>query len=493
VNDAPDFAPGQRLLGVVQMAKGDLHQAEEQLQVYLARWPADAAARRLLAQIELRLDQPEKARAAIAAGDDGDGSSTLLNLATFDVSTGHPEQAAASLEEALKTDPSNVHARYALAQLAIRRGDTAGARTRLQEVRSADAKAIEPRLLLAALDLRDGRSAEADTVLSEVLAAAPDRADVRDAVGRLYFSAGRYDDALAHFRAALDREPGKAAYWLDLSKAQFAVNQLQAAQVSAEQSLVLQGSGIAATEMLVRIDLAAGRGDAAVARAVAWRKQHPADVLALLLEGEAQFANKRFAESARAYEAASRLSNSALLAARLFQARRRAGLPDATEPLTSWLKQHPREDFVRMLLADAYMNSSSPREAIAQYEILVAANPRNVVALNNLAGLYDGAQDPRALSTAGKAYELAPKSASIADTYGWIALKAGKTSEGLKVLAAAASASRDAPDIEYHYAQALARSGDSAKAVALLRTILADDRPFDGRADAEALLKKLAP
>jgi tetratricopeptide (TPR) repeat protein len=336
--------------------------------------------------------------------------------------------------------------------------------------------------------LRSAQAAEADAVLAEALAAAPDRPEVQNAVGRLYFAAGRYDDALAHFRSALDHDAGKAAYWLDMSRAQAALNQLPAAQSAAERALELQPDWIAAVEVLVRLDLAAGRGDAAVARAGAQRAKFPKSAPAHLLEGEALLAGKQYGTAAKAFESAAQLAPTAFLASRIYQSRRLGRLPNETEPLTAWLKNHPRDELVRMLLADAWMTSGKTGAAIEQYEAITRTNPRNLVALNNLAGLYDGAKDARALATAKKAFDLAPANVAVADTYGWIALQAGQTGEALKILAASAAQAPQAADIQYHYAAALARAGERTRAAEVLRKVLADDRPFAGRAQAQALL-----
>ncbi len=493
VNDAPDFAPGQRLLGVALIAQANLLQAESQLQSYVARWPNDIEGRKLLAQVELRLNEPEKARKLLASGPDSDASNSLLSLATFDAGTGHGDAAVEDLEKLLKRDPKSSRAELGLAQLAIRRGDLDDARRRLQKLRNADSKAVEARLMLAAIDLGSSYAAEVDEVLDEALRAAPDRADVSDAVGRLYLRVGRYDDALAKFRTAVEKDSARPEFWLDLGRAHAALNQLAAAQAAVERSLTLKPDWIPAAELLTRIDLSLDRNDAAMQRVATLSARHPQDPAALALEGETRFATKQYAQAAQRFEAAARIRPSVALAIRIYQTRHLAHAGDATSSLIAWLRDHPRDAFVRVLLAGAYMEGGKDREAIGEYEQILRDNPRNVIALNNLAALYDRAKDPRALSTAQKAFELAPKNAAIADTYGWIAFKSGGKSQALEILAAAATAAKEASDIQYHYAAALAQSGDTAKSVELLKKTLAGGRPFDGRAEAEELLKKLAP
>jgi predicted Zn-dependent protease len=71
-----------------------------------------------------------------------------------------------------------------------------------------------------------------------------------------------------------------------------------------------------------------------------------------------------------------------------------------------------------------------------------------------------------------RAYLLQPD-ASTADTLGWIVLAQGDAANALPLLRAAAQG-RAEPAIAYHYAAALARSGQTAAAVATLRPLLAE-------------------
>jgi len=114
--------------------------------------------------------------------------------------------------------------------------------------------------------------------------------------------------------------------------------------------------------------------------------------------------------------------------------------------------------------------------------------PDNVVALNNLAWLYGLENTPRALVLAEKAYTLQPESPSIIDTYGWILLKNNKTSEAHTMLKQAAEMLPDVPEVQYHYAKALFKTGDVAAANRILKPLIESGKAFDGRIDAEKIL-----
>lgn len=77
--------------------------------------------------------------------------------------------------------------------------------------------------------------------------------------------------------------------------------------------------------------------------------------------------------------------------------------------------------------------------AIQWYEKSLAITPNTLVALNNLAWLYYLQKDGRAIETAKRAYDLAPQSASVVDTYGWILVELGDAKAGVDILSQAAT------------------------------------------------------
>jgi Tfp pilus assembly protein PilF len=95
------------------------------------------------------------------------------------------------------------------------------------------------------------------------------------------------------------------------------------------------------------------------------------------------------------------------------------------------------------------------------------------------------------LETARQAYALAPESAAVQDTLGWILVEAGKVAEGLPLLEKAASRPNASPDIQYHHAAALARAGQRQTARERLTSILSAQQSFPAREAAEDLLDAL--
>ena len=140
---------------------------------------------------------------------------------------------------------------------------------------------------------------------------------------------------------------------------------------------------------------------------------------------------------------------------------RSARMANAEAPLARWVAGRPEDARARQLLAEAYQLAGHRELAIEQYERLAAIPAAGFADLNNLAWLYYEQGDDRAEATARRAYDLAADNPAVVDTYGWILTEKGKVAEGLEALTKAVKLAPDNPDIRYHHAAALARSGET--------------------------------
>ncbi len=416
---------------------------------------------------------------------------SLIGLGRARILAGDLDEAEAVLRRALARDGASAEARMGLAEIAGRRNRPDEARRWLEEVRAGDSKAIGSRLILARLYLSDQESAKAGKVLGEVLAAAPDRADVLAAVGHLQLDFGAYEQALGHFRKAADLEPGRAEHWLNMARAQAALDYGPAARESVDKALALEPDSVAAVSFAVLMDLRDGRKDAALDRALDLRKRVPRDAGAAMLEGDVRSSLGQHALAAGAYAEAARLQPQLAAVVRLARSRMRAGLRDADAPLRDWLKEHPDDLQGRSVLAAMLHEAGQVERAIVEYERLLDSGRPNAAIANNLAWLYFERGDARAEALARQAYALAPTSGAIADTLGWILVNKGSTEEGIKLLRAAAARSPGEPEIQLHLAEGLAKAGQADEARRVLTTLLAGDRPFNGRDRARQLLASL--
>ncbi|QSP93513.1 tetratricopeptide repeat protein [Marinobacter salinisoli] len=94
---------------------------------------------------------------------------------------------------------------------------------------------------------------------------------------------------------------------------------------------------------------------------------------------------------------------------------------DRTDEWTEeWVSKAPDSPAAHLKRGDILLQHGNEAEAETHYEKVLELRAGNVTALNNLAWLLRERDRKRALELAGKAVELAPQSAAILDTYGWI-------------------------------------------------------------------------
>ena len=416
---------------------------------------------------------------------------SLIGLGRAQVLAGDLDAAEGTFRRALARDGANLDAKLGMAEIAGRRSNPQEARRWLEEVRTGDSKAIGSRLMLARLYLADKETARAAKVLAEVTELAPDRADVLTALGELQLDFGGFEQALGYFRKAADLEPERPERWLNMARAQTALDYGPAARASVDRALALDPASVAAVSFAALMDLRDGRKDAALERALDLRKRAPRDAGAAMLEGDVRSALGQHALAAAAYGEAARLQPQLASIVRLARARLRAGLQDPTAPLHAWLVEHPGDRQARTVLAGLLHEAGQADRAIVEYERVLASGQPNAAIANNLAWLYFERGDARAEKLARQAYGLAPTSAAIADTLGWILVNKDATDEGIKLLRAAATRSPEQPEIQLHLAEGLARAGQAGEARTVLVTLLAGDREFSGRGRAQQLLASL--
>jgi putative PEP-CTERM system TPR-repeat lipoprotein len=430
----------------------------------------------------------ELLRAAMAV--DPKNTGTLSNLARLEIRAGDVAAAQRVLRDILAVDPVHQAARVTLAQLALQANDTQTAVTELEAARRADPKAIEPRLLLAGHLLRQRQTNEANEVLKELDSISEVQPAVAVVIGRLLIEAGRYDEALARFQDAERREPGNASWSLEVARAQLARGDTRSARGSVQKALNVDGDSIPANTMMVALELREKRANEARDRVARLRKLHPDNARVALLEGEVSLALRDAPAADRAYSASYRLAPSSAAAMGVYRARSIARQPGTTALLADWLKREPRDLGARLILAQGLIEQRQHTQAIEQYERIVADGHSAATVFNNLAWLYSQKRDPRALEVAKKAFDLAPKSPDVADTYGWVLVENGRAAEALPLLEGAAAANGAPAEVHYHLAVARARAGQRDEARTALRKLLAGP-DFEQASEARKLLAEL--
>ena len=495
-------------------------QAMPLARVALAEDAKRVSLRLVMAECSLRRDHLPAALAELAAAqkENPRDAESWMMLGRIHQLTGKPVEAKTAWEKAAEfapgqlSVPQQVVLYSALADAQVARVDTPG----LRDTRKATL-AIVPGSALAEylganVDLLDGKVDAAVGTLQKLLNTNPSFHAGRALLGSALLAQGNLEQARqqigrlasdvpssAPFRLAgnlvlrLQSEKSETeAHWLTLAGVHAALGQPALSQAALEHAagIAPQSRDVALAQS--RLDLRIGDTAGAARRSAELLKKFPDDPGVLTFEADVRSASGDHAGAAASLDKLRVKSPTAALAVAIHQARRRASMANALEPLEQWLAGHPSDVGVRRVYAEGLRLASDQRGAIREYEKVVAALPDDVGSLNNLAWLYHLEGDPRALDVSQRAWGKAPAVPEVADTYGWLLVESGATAQGLKILREAdASAGARQGEIRFHYASALAKDGQKQEAVSLLQDLLTNAGPFPSREQAAALLQSL--
>jgi len=150
---------------------------------------------------------------------------------------------------------------------------------------------------------------------------------------------------------------------------------------------------------------------------------------------------------------------------------------------------------LQLQLANMFEGAGRADDAIRVYEDQLRKNPQADVAANNLAMLLITYKKDR--QSLDQARSLAARFASspnpeFLDTYGWVLYKRGESAAAVAALRTALSKTPDSPTSLYHLGMAQASAGQADAARDSLMRSLKSGKNFSGMDEAKATLDKLA-
>ena len=164
---------------------------------------------------------------------------------------------------------------------------------------------------------------------------------------------------------------------------------------------------------------------------------------------------------------------------------------DANAFLAEWIRAHPKDVASRLFDADLALRQKDFARAAQTYRAVLETRPDDPALLNNLAWALWQQKDPQALTYAQKANAMAPDSAPVADTLGWMLVEQGQLKRGLELLQKASAAAPAQHDIALHLAKAQIKDGRKDAARTTLQGLI-DNAPDSAEAkESEQLLTTL--
>lgn len=415
-----------------------------------------------------------------------------INLARLDLADKKPDAARKRFEAILEKDKSNAQAMLALADLAATQKQESDYVGWLEKASKAQPSDLGPKQRLIQYYLGKKDKNKALTLAKSALAANQDDPRAINLLGTTQIETGDLDGAIETFTRLTEKAKNAPDAYLRLAMAQAADKQMEAARTSLKRALQIKPDHIPSQDALLRLELAEKNPDAALRIARQIQALQPKSPLGFDREADILLSEKHAPQAIKAYEESLNRGAGTATVAKLYRALALAGdAKGADQRLQSWLRSHPDDLNMRLFAAGQYTLAKRNREAIALYEEILRKSPSHVVALNNLAGLYQQDQDKRALPTAEQAFKAAPKNPAVQDTLGWILLDQGQLPRALELLHAAAITLPNESSVRYHYAVALAKSGNKSAAKKELEQALANNQTFPDADAAKALLKSL--
>lgn len=524
----PKRADLKTALGRSKLASGEVGAAIGQLEAAIAIDPKDPQADILLAFTYLRNKEYDKALTAIASLDKKlpnnplaanlKGSAFLgkkdlasarksfeyalsldaafvpaaINLAEMDLQDKNFQAAKKRFEVVLVKDKHNLQAMSYLAKIGQLSGNPQEQGSWLERAIASNPKRIEPRLELADYYLRRGEPQKAIALASEARELAPDDPLVLGTYAAVQAANGELNNAVATYNRLLQLLPKAATVHYRLALVQVGMGKMEEARISLTRALNLKPNFMEAMLQLALLEIKAGHHEKALEIAKEVQQKNPQSSLGFSLEGDIWMARNKYQQAAVSFATANQLVATSGGLIKQHLAMSKAGkVAEADSMLLGWVKSNPSDIVIQLYLGEAYTLRENAEPAIEQYQAVLQKDPENLSALNNLAVLLYNRANATALQYAERAYKLRPGSAPIADTLGWIRLGRGDLRQGLELLQKASRLEPNAPQIRYHLAVALVKSGNKTQARTELERLLRSNATFKDRAQAQELLRQL--
>ncbi len=489
------FDKREQLLLLAWANKQDYDSALAYVDDYLLKHPNDTDVLGHSGVVLTRMGKPDAARERFekALSLQPTNNQMLMTLARLEFQQKNYVRAEQLLERQLSMKPDDADAMYALANIGAQKGEKETAISWLERARKASDQALQPRLVLVKYYLDQGKINQAKEASIEATKIAPGRADVWNTYSVIQNRLGDHIGAIDSLHRALKLQPDSDTILMNLARSQVSAKDLNAAKETLRKLQTLSTDNFQAASMLALIEMKQGNTQKALDIAQQQQASSKNRLNAMALEGDLQMMAGNHTRAVEVYTAARDISSSTALTVKLYTASRRAALPGPERILLDWLQTHPDDTAVRLLLATEYQSSGKTTEAIRQYETLNSQKPDDADILNNLALAYQANKDPKAVTTAEKAYQLDPDNAAIKDTLGWILVQEKNAERGLPLLRDAKALLPDNIEIQYHYAVALAEYGNRDKARKLLQKLVDTETGSAVLDDAKQYLQTLTP
>ncbi|HKW98507.1 MAG TPA: tetratricopeptide repeat protein [Bryobacteraceae bacterium] len=441
--------------------------------------PTDRALRSMLVQAYWKANRPVDAERILARAlrENPKDIEALTQRAAVYLGIANYTEAQNDLTAVLRIKPDSAEAHYLLSKVNLARDARSAQRQELAEAVRLKPDFLQARLELAqallsanaasaALDLMRGTPPAQEKTLPAII----ERNWVYLAVGDARDFVKGVDEGLALARVG--------DLLLQDAVRKIGMRDLAGARASLDEALNQNAKDLRALNLMVVTYRVQKDPGAVVTKLREITSKHPDSAPAQTILGDWLMASKSPAEArtafATALKANPRYIPAAIGLAKL--AASEAKLNEARDILNRAAAEAPGNRNVTFLLGNVEDLAGNRAKALELYRKVLAADPNNALALNNVAFLLaDFAQQPdEALKFAQRAKEMAPDDPEIEDTLGWVLCRKGMYDIALRHLQAAAEKGSTAQR-EFHLATAYYKLGNRQRSEQALQLALRQD------------------
>jgi len=416
-----------------------------------------------------------------------------FNLANLDIEEGKLDSAQKRFEEILKSDKKNAKAYVGLAKLENKRGNEAKMLDYLKQAREADENSIEARVLLARYYKNTSRNREMLDVVEEAAKLAPNFTEIIFLAAQAQRLNGQYENARKNLDLLMGEFPDSTEALMELTLLQMDLGEFEGAGQSIKKILTLKADHERALLAQINLYLRTGNLDMARTALESYAAVYPDSPDLIISRGDIALYEQDYPQALQHYQQALADKETSLVVFRIVNTYLAMNDTDSARAvLEKWITEHPDDKQVKLVLASRYHQEDNIERAIELYKEVIRDDPTNMIALNNLAWMYLETDPVEALKLAERAFKLAPEQPEVMDTFGWLLVQQGSQVErGVHLIKSAMEKKPDVDSIRYHYAFALAKSGNKQLAISELKKVLARNTSFPELDAAEALMQEL--
>jgi cellulose synthase operon protein C len=362
----------------------------------------------------------------------------------------------------------------------------------LRNAVKANGGEAQAHLMLIGQLLSTGDTASALTAAREAAAALPGNVPVAEALGRAQMASNDAASAVTTFKQLTTQQAGNPLFHVRLAEALVATKDNASAKRSLDKALELRPGFAPARRSLVGIAMAEGKPQDALNLVREMQKADPKDAGAFVLEGDIEAARRNWDPAVGAYRKAFGLASTTDHVVRLHMALSAAGRKAEADRLGGdWARNNPRDVGFRFYQGDLALGQGDFAAAEGHYRAVAEAQPRNALALNNIAYLMVRQNKPGSLELAQKANDLLPGRPQLMDTLALALAANKKLPQAIELQKSAIARAPNDGNLKLTLARLLIQSGDKAYARAELEDLAKQGTKFRDHAEVDRLLKTL--